>query len=386
MNIPFHKPILPDDIGTLFPDSIHNGWLTTGPQVNKFESQISEYLNIENVVAVNSCTAALHLALASKSFDKEDHFIAPTHTFISTVEAGEYLGMRPVLIDSQENGFNLDLNRVEDALKINKNIKAIIPVHFAGELNNMNDIFLLASRYNLFVLEDSAHAFELSSQINTDNYNNHAIAFSFYANKNITTGGEGGAIATRDKKLANKVRQLSLHGMSKDGWKRYQKSGKWAYDISDKGYKYNMTDVSACFGIWQLQFVDKWYKRRLEIVNQYDSKLKIINGLICPIINKGNHHAWHLYIIQIKTKLWEIDRNSLISELNKYGVGTSVHYIPVHMHSYYREKYGYKKTDYPNSHKLYETVISLPLYPKLKNDEVSYIIDVIYELWEKYKA
>jgi len=386
LNIPFHRPIIPASLDELYEDSIRDGWITTGPITKKFESKLQEIFESDNVIAVNSCTAALHIALASKNFGPNDKFIVPTYTFVSSVEVGEYLGMHPILIDSQKDGYNIDLNQVEDVLKKDNKIKAIIPVHFGGKTVQMDLIFDLANKYNLFVLEDAAHAFESKSKIGKVGNTNHAAAFSFYANKNITTGGEGGALSTNDCILAEKMRKLSLHGMSKDGYKRFQSNGKWAYDVSELGYKYNMTDISASFGLWQLRYFNNWLLRRIEIANEYNIGLDSIEGIICPTKKVSTDNAWHLYIIRINTNLWKTSRNELINKINQKGIGTSVHYIPVHMHSYYKKKYGFKPDSFPQSKTLSETVISLPLYPALKDKEVSYIVKTILGLWEKYKV
>jgi len=385
MKIPFHKPIMPKNINDIFTESILDGWLTTGPEVNKFERKLEEYLNIDHVVAVNSCTAALHLVLAAKGFTNSDKFIVPTYTFVASVEVGEYLNMKPILIDSKENCFNVDLNKVEDVLKNDSSVKAIIPVHFAGKLvHDRNQLQYLADKYNVFILEDAAHALESISSSRGLN-NNTAVALSFYANKNITTGGEGGAIATFDKELAKKVRMLSLHGMSKDGWDRFKLGGKWRYDVSGLGYKYNMTDISASFGQQQLKKINNWHTKRINIVSQYSDSLRECDGIICPSLDIQNH-SWHLYIIQIHPEMWRISRNEIIYNLNSLGIGTSVHYIPVHMHSYYQRKYGFQDNDYPNAKRFSETVISLPLYPLLKIKEINYITDVLKNLWNKFKS
>ena len=291
--------------------------------------------------------------------------------------------MQPILVDSTPENFNLDLDQVEFLLKNDNEIKAIIPVHFAGELVDRKHLNYLSQKYDVFVLEDAAHSLEsVSSSINFSK--DSAVAFSFYANKNITTGGEGGAIATFDKKLSDKMRQLSLHGMSKDGWRRFKLGSKWRYDVSKLGYKYNMTDISASFGINQLGKINDWKAKRLEIVLEYSNTFKNCSGLICPRTNIDNH-AWHLYIIQILPNKWKISRDELIFKLNEVGIGTSVHYVPIHMHSYYQKKYGLKNNDFPNAKLYSDTVISLPLYPMLKIAEVKYIVDVLKDFWEKYK-
>ncbi len=383
-NIPFHKPIMPDNLNDIYTDSLTSGWLTTGPEVNKFESNLRNIFSSKNTVCVNSCTAALHLALKAKGFGPEDKLIAPTYTFVATVEVGEYLGMQCELIDCEKDGFNIDLNIVEHKLKSDPTIKVIIPVHFAGQAVDMKNLLNLADKYGVFVLEDAAHAFETVTNVGKVGDTNYAAAFSFYANKNITTGGEGGAISTNDKVLAEKIRKLSLHGISKDGWNRFKIGNSWEYDISDLGFKYNMTDMSASIGNWQLKYYQKWLLKRKNIVNRYLVGLGAIEGIILPKID-FNYHACHLFIIRIDEKKWSINRNKLIKEINRLGIGTSVHYIPVHMHSYYKKKYKYKPIDYPNAYMFSKEVISLPLYPRLSEPDVDYIIKNISKIWGDYK-
>lgn len=388
MKIPFHKPIFPSDLNTILKESTDNGWVTTGPKVKDFERQLCIYFQSEHVIAVNSGTAALHLALAASSIGIGDKFIVPTYTFVASVEVGEYLGAEPILVDSDPNSFNLNLDYVEKILSQDKNreIKAIIPVHFGGQAVNIKKLNQLADHYGLFVLEDSAHALETVSNSGKVGDTKYAAAFSFYANKNITTGGEGGALATNDSILADKVRKLSLHGMSKDSWKRFETGGKWAYDVSELGYKYNMTDIAASFGLEQLTHIDNWHKRRLDIVKRYNDGMSDLEGLILPKHTSGDVHAWHLYVIRIIPEMWKINRNELIEKINEKGIGTSVHYIPVHMHSYYQKKYGYKPEDFPVAKNLSETVITLPLYPKMTDDQTQYVVSVLNDLWLKYKV
>ncbi len=383
MDVPFHKPILPTNLNEIFSESVHNGWLTTGSQVKEFEALLADYLNCKYVVAVNSCTAALHLALAAKSYGIGDKFIAPTFTFVSTVEVGEYLNMEPVLVDSENDGFNIDLNQVEDLVKNDDDIKVILPVHFAGEPVNMSELLFIAKKYDVFILEDSAHALESVSNVGKVGDTDDAAAFSFYANKNITTGGEGGALATNDFDLSEKVRTMSLHGMSKTGWNRFKTNKKWMYDIIELGYKYNMTDISACFGIWQLNRLQEWENRRMQIVKKYIDSISSISGIICPQVVSEEKHAWHLFIIKIVSDEWSISRDELIIKLNDCGIGTAVHYIPVHMQSYYKNKYNYKSDDFPVSKKLSECVISLPCFPAMRNEHLDYITNTIKKLWEK---
>ena len=385
MKIPFHKSILPKSWDAIIPESVNSGWLTTGPQVTAFEKKLSEFLNAEHVVAVNSCTAALHLGLIAQDFGPGDKFIVPTYTFVASVEVGEWLGMEPILVDCETDGFGLDLNQVEDILKKDQTVKAIIPVHYAGKSIDIKRVFELADKYGLFVLEDAAHALESESNVGKVGNTAHATAFSFYANKNITTGGEGGALATNDPDSAEKVRKLSLHGITKDGWKRYSTGGKWEYDVSELGYKYNMPDISASIGLWQLDRVDEWRKRRIDIVKQYLVGLKDTAGFNLPEFVENDGHAWHLFVIQVKPNQWRLSRNELIEKINEVGIGVAVHFKPVHMLSYYQKNYGFKEDQFPRAKSLFETVISLPLYPGLMNNEVDYVIDSIRDLARQYR-
>tara|TARA_B100000579_G_C22816888_1_gene848411 strand:+ start:506 stop:1768 length:1263 start_codon:yes stop_codon:yes gene_type:complete len=385
MQIPFHKPLVPKSDKEIFTDTILNGWITTGPAVQKFEKILSSYTNSEFVIAVNSCTAALHLALAAKGFGKGDKFIAPTYTFVASVEVGEYLGMQPILVDC-DSSFNFDIDKIEKILKKEKDVKAIIPVHFAGKPVDMKRIKRISDKYNLFILEDAAHALESYSNLGKIGDTSHATAFSFYANKNITTAGEGGALTTNDGAFADKIRKLSLHGMSKDGWKRFSSKGKWYYDVSELGYKYNLTDIAASFGIFQFNYIKDWHSKREKIFNLYQESFKDIGGIILPQnVADIEKHSYHLYVIRLDDSRWRISRNQFINLLNKKGIGTSVHYRPVHMHSYYKNKYLYRDSDFPNASKFFNNVITLPLYPLLKEEEVNYIINIINSIWSKYQ-
>ena len=382
MNIPFHRPNIPNNINQILPSSVKLGWLTTGCQVKIFEKKLEEYLGAEYVVGLNSCTAALHLALAAKGFGSGDKFIVPTLTFVSTIECGEYLGMQPILVDTEQDGFLLDLNRVEDILKKDKNVKVIIPVHYGGQPVNMEYLWALADKYGLFILEDAAHALESVSNNCKIGNTDYSAAFSFYANKNITTGGEGGALATNNAKLAEKVRQLSLHGITRDGWNRYKNNYKWEYDIIELGYKYNLTDYAASYGIWQMGYIKKWQERRKDIVHQYQKGLSEIESVILPDICQG--HSKHLYVIRLIKEKWSITRNQFINKMNQKGIGLAVHYKPIHKLTYYSNRYNFKENNFPRADLLFESIISLPLYPTLEDNEIDYILYEIYKLYKEY--
>jgi len=290
--------------------------------------------------------------------------------------------MEPILVDCVKDGFLMDLNQVEDILKKESRVKAILPVHYGGEPADMKHLFDLAQRFGLFILEDAAHALETVSSSGKVGNTDYAAAFSFYANKNMTTGGEGGALTTNDPKLAEKVKKLSLHGISKDGWVRFKSHGNWEYDINELGFKYNLSDLAASFGLWQMEQLEDWKKRRLEIVNQYIHGLRDIEGLILPELVKG--HAWHLFVIQLRNEHWTISRNKFIEKMNGRGIGLAVHYKPIHALSYYRENYDLEPNQFPRANSLYQSVVTLPLYPRLTDSEVDYIINSIEELSKRY--
>ena len=382
INIPFHKPNVPENINQIFSKSVLSGWLTTGSQVKIFEEKLSSYLGVENVIAVNSCTAALHLALAAKRFGPEHKFIIPTLTFASTIECGEYLGMHPILVDSSPEGFLIDLNKIEDIVKKDNSVKVIIPVHYGGESVDLAKLMEIAEKYNLFVLQDAAHAFETEYNGEKIGNTNHAAAFSFYANKNFTTGGEGGAISTNDRILAERIKKLSLHGITKDGWKRFKRDGNWEYDIVEMGYKYNLTDYAACFGLWQMKKIDEWQKRREKIFKKYINGLHHLKSIQLPKIVSG--HSKHLFVIRLNLDKWSITRNNFIEKMNKKGIGLAVHYKPLHQLSYYKSKYEFNFNDFIRANSLFESVVSLPIYPKLSDSSVDYIISSILELEDMF--
>ena len=382
IDIPFHIPNIPKNIEDIFSKSIHSGWLTTGSQVHKLEEKLTNFLDVKYVVAVNSCTAALHLSLAAKGFGLNDKFIIPTLTFASTIECGEYLGMEPILVDSSKNGFLIDLNQIEDLVKNDQSIKAIVPMHYGGEPVDLEKIMEIAAKYGLFVLQDAAHALETEYNGIKIGNTDHAAAFSFYANKNMTTGGEGGAVSTNDERLAKKIKKLSLHGITKDGWNRFKKDGNWEYDIVEMGYKYNLTDYAACFGFWQMNQIEKWQLRRDEIVKKYINGLNHIDSIYLPKVSKG--HSKHLFVIRLDLDKWSISRNIFIEKMNKKGIGLAVHYKPLHQLSYYKNKYQFKIDNFPMANLLYESIISLPIYPKLSDSSLDQIINSIIELYDMY--
>ncbi|MFW6040855.1 MAG: DegT/DnrJ/EryC1/StrS family aminotransferase [Thermoplasmatota archaeon] len=378
---PFHPFIGKEEIKEVS-DSLKSGWITTGPKVEEFEKEFKNYVGCKNAIAVNSCTSALHLSLAVNDIGKGDEVITSPFTFVSTVNVIEYQGAKPVLVDIDEDTYNINPDNIED--KINENTKAIIPVHYGGQPSEMDEIEKIAEDHDLKVIEDAAHAIGAEYKDRKIGTIGDFTCFSFYATKNLTTS-EGGMIATDDSESVDKLKSLSLHGMSKDAWKRYSDSGSWYYDVVKLGFKYNMTDLQAAIGRHQLHKFEEMQKRRQKIATKYDKSLKELDEIKTPHVKEYVKHAWHLYPIQVREDLLDISRNEFIEALRAENIGTSVHFIPVHMHSYYKNKYGYKPEDFHNAKKVYEREISIPLYPKMEDKDIDDVIEGIKKIVEYYK-
>lgn len=362
-------------------DSIRSNWLSKGPKTVKFEERFAEYVGSKYAVALNSCTAGLHLALKALNIGEGDEVITTPYTFAATVNTIIHVGAKPVLVDIDEQTLNIDVTKIEE--KITEKTKAIIPVHLAGFPCDMDEIRHLANQYNLFVIEDAAHAVHTQYKGKMIGSISDVTCFSFYATKNLVTG-EGGMITTNNEELANRIRVLSLHGMSKNAWNRYSDKGSWYYEIEEAGFKYNMTDIQAAFGIVQLGKIDDIHYKREAIAHKYNQAFSKEAGFILPNDSSKHRHAWHLYVLRVDNQQFKIDRNQFIEELNNRGVGTSVHFIPIPMHPYYKNL-GLDINDYPESKKAFEGAISLPLYPKMSKEDVEYVIKVVQEVANEFR-
>ncbi len=368
MKIPFFKPEIDSKTIAQVGQVIKNGWLTTGPKTLEFETNFAQYVNATHAIMVNSGTAALHLALEAIDIKPGDEVITTPFTFAATTEVIEYMGAKPIFVDIRKDTLNINEKLIE--AQITSKTRAIIPVHFSGIPCEMKEILKIARKHKLYVIEDAAHCTPAYYNGKPVGSIGHITCFSFYANKCITTA-EGGMLTTQSKKIADKVKLLRLHGMSRDAINRY-KSAKWEYDISVKGFKYNPTDIAACLGIMQLKKADLFLKKRTRIASNYMnsfSKEKNITSLSIP--NKCIS-SWYIYPIRIKHDKPGL-RNQLIDYLFQQGISTSVHFKPVHLHSYYKNKYGYKALDFPVAYYEYQKIITLPVYPSLKNNEIDYI-------------
>jgi dTDP-4-amino-4,6-dideoxygalactose transaminase len=377
--IPFYKPSIGDEEINEVVDTLRGGWLTTGPKVRQFESEFSQYLGHRHSVALNSCTAALHLALEAIGLKAGQTVVVPTMTFAATAEVVRYFNAIPLLVDCRPTDFNLDVSdarRKIDAARLRgEEIVAIIPVHYGGQIGDVAGVRALASEFNLKVIEDAAHCcpawFREAENEPWQPVGSSAeiSCYSFYANKTITTG-EGGMACTQSDEHANRMRLMSLHGISRDAWKRYSADGSWYYEITAPGFKYNLTDIAAAIGIHQLRKADKMHHRRTRRAQLYAELLEDADELVLPRALPNRIHSWHLYPIRLQENRRGVDRATVISELKAAGISTSVHWMPLHMHPYYREALGYKPSDCPCAASLYPELISLPLYPDLTPEEI----------------
>jgi dTDP-4-amino-4,6-dideoxygalactose transaminase len=459
MNVPFFKPsITQAEIDEVI-DSLKSGWLTTGPKTKRFEQEFAAYVGQKHAVALNSCTAALHLALEAVGLKAGQTVVVPTMTFAATAEVVRYFDAKPLLVDCQKDDFNLDVNdadrRIEQARARGEKVVAIVPVHYGGQIVDVAGVTTLARKYNLKVIEDAAHCCpayyrnekaEIGKQKSERNSTPHTTlspveaarvedggrrtedggqktenrgqaadspastlnpqpstlrrvfdeggsalnrsqwlpvgsvtditCYSFYANKCITTG-EGGMACTQNDEFAERMRIMSLHGISKDAWKRFTAEGSWYYEIVAPGFKYNLTDIAAAIGIHQLCRADEMHRKRTQLAKRYTELLADVEELTLPRRMPNRIHSWHLYVVRLKLDRLKIDRSGVIDALKLAGITTSVHWLPLHMHPYYREKYGYAPEDLPVAANLYPEVITLPLFPDMTEEQVTYVSDTL---------
>jgi dTDP-4-amino-4,6-dideoxygalactose transaminase len=373
----FHVPDVGDEEIAEVLDVLRSGWLTTGPKTRDFEREFAAMVGAQHAVAVNSCTAALHLALEAAGIREGDEVLVPTMTFAATAEVVTYFKAKPVLIDCVQNTLNLDTNRIEQA--ITDKTKAIIPVHFAGHPCDMDQILSIAHAHDLRVIEDAAHALPARYNGKMVGSIGESTCFSFYATKNITTG-EGGMLTTDNPEYAARARMMSLHGLSRDAWNRYSTEGSWYYEILSPGFKYNLTDIAAALGLAQLKKCDRFWKTRERYAALYYEGFRDIPEIACPQASPNVQHAWHLYAIQLELDRLRISRNEFLHRLQQAGIGCSVHFIPLHLHPYYSETLGYRANDYPVASRIFQRILSLPLYSKMTETDVARVIEIVRNL------
>jgi dTDP-4-amino-4,6-dideoxygalactose transaminase len=377
--LPFYKPVISDKEIEEVIHTLKSGWITTGPKTMEFQKKFAEYIGIKNAIAVNSCTAGLHLALEAIGVKPGDEIITTPYTFAATANVVEQMGAKVVFVDVEEDTLNIDVSKIEE--KINGNTKAIIPVHFAGHPCDMDKIMEIAKNRSLYVIEDAAHATESEYRERKIGTIGHITVFSFYATKNLCTS-EGGMITTMDDELAERMRIMSLHGISKDAWNRYGKEGSWYYEVMDCGFKYNFTDIQASLGLHQLNKLEKNNLKRKEIVNKYNDFFGRIEECKIPVEKENIKHGYHIYTLRIDFSELECDRAEFMDAIAAENVGASVHFIPLHIMPYYEKKYGFTHQDFPIAYSEYMKEVSLPLFPNLTEEEINDVCMAV----EKIKA
>ena len=380
--LPFHIPDIGEDEIQAVVETLRSGWLTTGPKVRQFEEDFARYIGCRHAVAVNSATSALHLALEAVGIKAGDEVLVPTLTFAATAAVVLHLQAKPKLVDCRPETLNLDPDQLERA--ITAKTKAIIPVHMTGLPCEMGRILEIAKAHNLRVIEDAAHALPARFQEQRVGTIGDITCFSFYATKTITTG-EGGMATTENPEWAERMRIMGLHGISKDAWKRYTAEGSWYYEILSPGYKYNLTDLAAAIGIQQLKKCDQFWQARQRIAAQYAEGFQDVPEITTPALARDGQHAWHLYILQLNLERLRISRNEFVELLKQYQIGTSVHFIPLHLHPYYRETFGYRPQDLPQASAAFERIVSLPLYPKMTEAQVQQVISAVREIVRQHR-
>ena len=391
--LPFSPPLIGEEEIAEVVDTLRSDWITTGPKVRRFEEEFAEYVGAPAALGLNSCTAALHTALAALGIGAGDAVITTPMTFVSSVHVIEHTGARPVLADVEPDTLNIDPRRVAEAIGASRakglRVTALLPVHLYGHPCDMNPLMELAREYGLAVVEDAAHALPAAHE--GRRVGSFAglfdvpvmTCFSFYATKNLTTA-EGGML-TGPKELIDESRVWSLHGMSRDAWNRYGEKGSWFYEVVRPGFKYNLTDIAAALGLQQLRKLDAFQTRRREIARRYTEAFSQFEELTAPASRSGVEHAWHLYVLRLNPARLKITREQFIEEMRERRIGTSVHFIPVHTHPYYRDRYGFRPEEFAVAHSEFSRIVSLPLNPRMSDGDVSDVIEAVSDVVEKFR-
>jgi dTDP-4-amino-4,6-dideoxygalactose transaminase len=376
----FSTPAIGEEEMAEVADTLRSGWITTGPKTQQFEAAFRNRVGAPEALGLNSCTAGLHIGLQALGLRAGDEVITTPMTFCACANVIEHIGATPVLADVESDTLNLDPRAVEAA--VTPRTRAILAVHYAGHPVDLDPIQDIAARHGLGLLEDAAHALPASYKGRLIGSGDNPVSFSFYATKNLTTG-EGGMLTGSPEILAS-ARALSLHGMSRDAWKRYGQGGSWFYEVNEPGFKYNMTDVQAAMGLAQLRKLDRFQQRRREIVAAYNDAFHSVDALETPVERPEVEHAWHLYVLRLRLGALRIGRDQFIEELTARNIGTSVHFIPIHIHPFYREKYHYVPEQFPVAHGAYQRMLSLPLHPVLADEDVADVITAVLDVAKRF--
>jgi perosamine synthetase len=401
MKVPFFRPSVGENEIEEVVATLRSGWLTTGPRVKQFEREFAAAVGARHAVAVNSCTAALHLALEALKLQPGSGVLIPTMTFAATGEVVRYLGAVPILVDCDPVTLNMDLadadrkvadlraGRLPTAIAPETPVVGAIPVHVGGLMMDPESVGRWAQAEGLWIVEDAAHAFPAASRTAAGAWKRCGEAtadvscFSFYANKTITTG-EGGMAVTDDSALADRMRLMSLHGLSQDAWERYSGGKTWDYRIVAPGYKYNLTDVAAAIGISQLARAEAMRREREAVARAFSHAFADVEEIETPGDDLDRLHSWHLYPIRLRLDRLTIDRNAFMEGLKEAGVGCSVHWRPLHLHPYYQATFGWRPEDLPVATAIWERLVSLPIFPGMRQEEVHYVVDVVRNLCARH--
>jgi perosamine synthetase len=388
MNVPYFRPSIGEEERAAVNGVLDSGWLTTGYLARRFEAEFAAYVGAPHAVAVNSCTAALHLALEAVGIGQGDAVLVPTMTFAATAEVVRYLGAQPVLVDCHPETLCVDTEALRNAARVwapSGRLKAVMPMHYGGQMADVFHVNRIAEEFGLQVVEDAAHT--LPAYIEDESGAWHAsgttapiTCFSFYANKCITTG-EGGMLVTTDEQIAQRAQMMSLHGLSKNAWNRFEAKGSWYYEIVDAGFKYNLTDIAAAIGVAQLAKAEGFWQQRRAIAARYERNLaQWAEFVTTPREIAHRRSSWHLYALRLNLDALTIDRAQFIDELKQRGITCSVHWMPLHLHPYYRRTYGYRAEDFPAASAVWPRLISLPIFPGMREEEVDYVCHSIGEV------
>lgn len=377
--LPFSRPTIDEGAIAEVVECLRSGWITTGPRVKRFETALQEYLKAPHVLALSSATAGLHLALAALDLQPGDEVITTPMTFAATLNTIVLAGARPVLVDVELPTYNMDVTRV--AAAITKRTRAIVPVHFAGLPVDLDALYALAEKHGLRVIEDAAHAIGTEYKGRRIGSFGDTQVFSFHPNKNMTTG-EGGCVATRDAKLAEAVALLRFHGMDREAWNRFGKTGSQHYEIIAPGFKYNMMDIQAAIGLHQLPQLDGFIARRTELAHRYLERLADWPQWTLPHTPAFAHrHAWHLFAPLLNPEAAGMDRDAFMQGMKERNIGTGLHYRAPHLYPFYVEHYGFKRGDFPNAESISDRIVSLPLFPTLTDAEQDRVIGAMSDLF-----
>lgn len=394
-NVPYFRPQITESEIEEVCDTLRSGWLTTGPKTKRFEEEFAAAVGARHAVALNSCTAALHLALEALGLRAGEVVLVPAMTFAATAEVVRYAGAIPLLVDCDARTLNLDLEDAErkieqlragllpSSIPRDAPVVGVVPVHVGGLMMDVAAVRAFARRHDLWVTEDAAHAFPAAWRADggaawqrCGERTADATCFSFYANKTITTG-EGGMLTTDDEELAARARSMSLHGLSHDAWGRYAGGGSWDYRIVAPGYKYNLTDVASAIGLQQLARAERMRQERERIATRYAAAFAQAEEIELPATNANRVHSWHLYPVRLRLERLRVTRNEFVEELKRAGVGCSVHWRPLHLHPYYREQFGWRPEDLPVASAEWKRLVSLPIFPGMTEEEIEFVIGTV---------